>query len=117
MPLLFQSFYSLVPKIENCPNYFLNKKLPKATSFGDLCQSTKLHLLLFAKKKFASQIKRAIFVTLFAVIFFLLAYYNEIQFHAEEAQNSIMIVLFMPNLAGLKNIKRNVLLEKVHTCK
>ena len=49
--------------------------------------------------------------------FFLLAYYNEIQFHAEEAQNSIMIVLFMPNLADLKNIKRNVLLEKVHTCK
>ena len=45
------------------------------------------------KKKFASQIKRAIFVTLFAVIFFLLAYYNEIQFHAEEAQNSIMIVV------------------------
>ena len=43
--------------------------------------------------------------------------YNEIQFHAEEAQNSIMIVLFMPNLADLKSIKRNVLLEKVHTCK
>ena len=44
--------------------------------------------------------------------FFLLAYYNEIQFNAEEAQNSIMIVLFMPNLADLKNIKRNVLLKK-----
>ena len=43
--------------------------------------------------------------------------YNEIQFHAEEAQNSIMIVLFMPNLPDLKSIKRNVLLEKVHTCK
>ena len=70
------------------------------------------------KKKFASQIKRAIFVTLFAVIFFCLhIMYNEIQFHAEEAQNSIMIVLFMPNLADLKSIKRNVLLEKVHTCK
>ena len=67
---------------------------------------------------FASQIKRAIFVTLFAMIFFCLhIMYNEIQFHAEEAQNSIMIVLFMPNLADLKNIKRNVLLEKVHTCK
>ena len=65
------------------------------------------------------QIKRAIFVTLFAVFFFFCLHimYNEIQFHAEEAQNSIMIVLFMPNLADLKNIKRNVLLEKVHTCK
>ena len=116
MPLLFQIFSSLVPKIENCPNYFLDKKLPKAALV--ICANQRSYTFCYLqKKKFASQIKRAIFVTLFAMIFFLLAYYNEIQFHAEEAQNSIMIVLFMPNLADLKNIKRNVLLEKVHTCK
>ena len=83
-----------------------------------ICANQRSYTFCYLQKKVCFSNKTCHICNIICCDFFCLhIMYNEIQFHAEEAQNSIMIVLFMPNLADLKSIKRNVLLEKVHTCK